>query len=194
MINGPLNNAGKESPVNTFQTNFGAMKMKRFLVCGLWIPMVAALVVMSIAGPMALAADAPPPPPPVTQELGYTQAQLAFKIATLLGFSGGDSTDAMNFLKNHVPPAVPLGGWDLGKQATVGDLTVCFCQLLGISPITPGGQAPTANDYQSAMLGIGVSNPASVQAAITAALPNWTPVGLSPFGPSPTNSPVRTQN
>ena len=92
------------------------------------------------------------------------------------------------------PPAVPLGGWDLGKQATVGDLTVCFCQLLGISPITPGGQAPTANDYQSAMLGIGVSNPASVQAAITAALPNWTPVGLSPFGPSPTNSPVRTQN
>ena len=94
--------------------------MKRFLVCGLWIPMVAALVVMSIAGPMALAADAPPPPPPVTQELGYTQAQLAFKIATLLGFSGGDSTDAMNFLKNHVPPAVPLGGRRQAEAAHAG--------------------------------------------------------------------------
>ena len=167
--------------------------MKRLMVGGLWIPLVATLLAMSVAAPMALAADAPPPPP-VTQELGYTQAQLAIKIATLLNLSHDDATDAMNSLKNHVPPAVPLGGWDLDKQATVGDLTVCFCQLLGIGPITPGGQAPTANDYQNAMLGIGVSNPANVQAAIALTLPKWATAGLSPFGPSPTNSPIRTQN
>lgn len=177
--------------MNTFQTICNARGMKRLLAGGLWIPLALAVSTMWAAdGPPAvnsplLGADGKP----------MTQGQLALKLAARMSppYTGSDVVGAMAFLTSKfTPPIMPLGGWNSSQPATVGDLTVCLCAQLHIGVSVVSGQ-PSAQDYQNALIGFaGQSTNLAVVQAISNSLNAWVSPTVNPFGPSPSNNPVRT--
>ena len=181
--------------MNTYQTICSVKGAKRLLAGGLWIPLVVALIAVSTAW----AADGPPSVD--TKLIGadgqtMTRGQLAMKLAARMSppYSGSDAVGAMAWLTTHFnPPIAPLGGWvPLDQPATVGDLTVCICAQLHIGVSVASGQ-PTAQDYQNALIGFaGQSTNLSTVQALSNSLNTWVNPTVNPFGPSPSNTPIRT--
>jgi len=180
--------------VNTFQTNFAAMKTKRLLVGSLWIPLVATLIAMSVAGPMAWATEVPRGSGELKDKLktaegqNLTVGQMLSKLAARLNppYTGHNDTDLTNFLGSLNPPIMP---GDLNKPATVGDLVVFLCRL---NHVGPTGDNPTPQDYLDALNTLKYSN-LSQFLALTTDLPVTLNLGLRSTGELASLFSVRTQ-
>jgi len=193
--------AGKESLVNTFQTNHVATKAgrKRGLASGLCVPLLAALMVMPVLFATAQAQNSPPPLSDVNAPLldkqgkPMTVGQLAYHFARSLTppFVGSREADAITWLMGgqvgeqmgHLPPLSPIGGWEHPERpATVGDLTVLLVQQLKIAPTAAAGGQPTAQDYQNALVSYTGSTSVAVFNSIAGSFKDWVNPSINVLG------------
>lgn len=196
--------AGKESLVNTFQTNHVATRAgwKLGFASGLCVPLLATLMVMPVMFTTAQAQQKPAPLSDVNAPLltkqgkPITLGKLAYLFARGLTppFLGSREADAITWLMGgqvgeqpgHVPPLSPIGGWEnLERPATVGDLTVLLVQQLRIAPTAAAGGQPTAQDYQNALVSYTGSTSVAVYNSIASIYHDWTSPSINVLGPVP---------
>jgi hypothetical protein len=114
-----------------------------------WMTRLFALtVVLSMSG---LTSAFAAPPPGADEPLGFDLGELALRFSRKIQppYRGLDPREAKQYLRVHIPPIEPIGGWDRADQrATRTDLIVLICKRLRL-PIPEGQEGDGAAFWQA---------------------------------------------
>ena len=139
---------------------------------------LALSALLMLDGPPASAvtpAEAKPAAPDMNASLKMDLDTLALKFSRKLQppYRGTDAQEAKRYLRSHMPPLEPIGGWDRkDQQATRTDLTVLVCKQLRL-PI-PRGQEENPAAYWQALIYFSESqDPEAVQSVFCLFKDTW---------------------
>ena len=108
------------------------------------------LALLTTLGGISVVSSAAPPPG-AGENLGFDLGDLALRFSRLIQppFRGLETRDAKQYLRLHIPPIEPIGGWDRqDQQATRNDLIVIICKRLRL-PIPMGHENDAAAYWQA---------------------------------------------